>query len=252
MASASAAIALMASSPPVLAAEAAPQHRARASPSGYDVSYPQCGSRLPAGGAFGIVGVTDGLPWSQNPCLATEYAWAAARPRPSFYMNTADPGPVSSHWGFPGPRACADPTSSSDAGCAYDYGWNAAADAFGAASRTASPSAAAGAAWWLDVELANSWNGGAAANAADLEGSVDYLRGVGVASVGVYSTAAQWRQLTAGYRFPGSPAVLSWVAGATSLRGAVRACAAPSSAFTGGPVALAQYPSSAFDADYPC
>ena len=226
--------------------------RVASSPSGYDVSYPQRGGPLPSGGAFGIVGVNDGLPWSRNPCLAGEYAWAAARPHPAFYMNTADPGPISSHWGLPGPRPCADPTSYSDTGCAYDYGWSSASDALGAASQASSPAAARAAAWWLDVELANSWNGTPAANAADLQGAVDYLRFAGVPAVGAYSTASQWRQITGGYKFPSGAAVSSWVAGAGSLKAAVRACSAVSSAFTGGPVALAQYPSGHFDADHPC
>lgn len=41
---------------------------------GYDVSYPQCGGRLPKDLAFGIVGVSDGLAYGQNPCLAQQYA----------------------------------------------------------------------------------------------------------------------------------------------------------------------------------
>src|SRR4051812_16360573 len=43
---------------------------------GYDVSYPQCGSRLPSSPQFGIVGVNNGIVYSPNPCLATQYQWA--------------------------------------------------------------------------------------------------------------------------------------------------------------------------------
>ena len=43
---------------------------------GYDVSYPQCGTTLPASRAFGIVGVNGGLSTKANPCLATQLAWA--------------------------------------------------------------------------------------------------------------------------------------------------------------------------------
>ena len=59
---------------------------------GYDVSFPQCGRSLPRDGSFGIVGVTNGLPWSANPCLATQYKWADSKSSaPSLYMNTANP-----------------------------------------------------------------------------------------------------------------------------------------------------------------
>jgi hypothetical protein len=67
---------LLLSSAPALAASSA----APAGSVGHDVSYPQCtaggGSTVtkgPLSGQFGIVGVTDGLPWSANPCLGTEY-----------------------------------------------------------------------------------------------------------------------------------------------------------------------------------
>ncbi len=63
---------------------------------GYDVSFPQCGKSLPRDGSFGIVGVTSGLPWSANPCLATQYKWADSKASaPSLYVNTANPGPIS-------------------------------------------------------------------------------------------------------------------------------------------------------------
>src|SRR5690349_7115525 len=79
---------------------------------GYDVSYPQCGRSMPAGATFGIVGVTNGLPFSANPCLATEWSWAAARGAPQLYMNTANPAPHSSfYWpssGASDPALCTD------------------------------------------------------------------------------------------------------------------------------------------------
>lgn len=47
-------------------------------PTGYDVSYPQCNQTLPAGQAFGVVAVNEGLGNTTNPCLAAEIAWAQA------------------------------------------------------------------------------------------------------------------------------------------------------------------------------
>jgi len=80
-------------------------------PSGNDVSYPQCGGSLPSSPAFGIVGVNDGLANNLNPCFGpsstypkytqSELYWAAAaptgltvQPKASLYVNTADPGNV--------------------------------------------------------------------------------------------------------------------------------------------------------------
>src|SRR3954452_20233505 len=68
---------------------------------GYDVSHPQCGQTLPAGQAFGVVGVNGGLPTTANPCLASQLPWAgrstgaiAAQPEAQLYVNTANPGEV--------------------------------------------------------------------------------------------------------------------------------------------------------------
>src|SRR5678815_4379912 len=94
-------------------------------------------------------------------------------------MNTANPGPISSHWLVPGPRGCVDSSSYADTGCAYNYGWNAASQAFSGASTAVSRAAATAGAWWLDVETVNSWNGTVAANSAAIDGYVDYLRSAG-------------------------------------------------------------------------
>jgi len=213
---------------------------------GYDVSYPQCPASFPRDGAFGIVGVTNGLPWSANPCLAAEYQWATGRPMaPAFYMNTANPGPVSSHWGLPGPATCGDPSSYSDQGCAYNYGWNAASQAFYVAANAAGSNAAATHAWWLDIETLNSWNGTILANRAAIDGYAGYLASQHVAGVGLYSTASQWEAITGGYNL-GLP---NWLAGMSS-KSASGYCG--TTGFSGGPVVLAQYRSRGFNADYAC
>jgi hypothetical protein len=76
---------------------------------GYDISYPQCGTSFPSSTAFGIVGVNGGgLASDLNPCLGpassytqSELYWAVAtsnggssQPKASLYVNTADPGNV--------------------------------------------------------------------------------------------------------------------------------------------------------------
>jgi hypothetical protein len=245
---------LAASSAPPLSAAAAARHGGNPPQAtatvGYDISYPQCPSSTPRNAAFGIVGVTNGLPWSANPCLRAQWSWAAGRPgAAALYVNTANPGPASSHWRLGGPRPCLDPTSTTDTGCAYDYGWNAASQAFAAANTALPAGAAASHAWWLDVETGNSWNGSTAANTADLQGYLDYLRAQRLPTVGVYSTGYQWGVITGGAQLGAS--VPDWVAGAGSQRQAAAMCAA-SSSFSGGRVTFSQYPSGGFDADYRC
>ena len=224
----------------------------------YDVSYPQCGLGLPGGGSVGIVGVTDGLPWSSNPCFAAEYRWAAAQAQPAqLYMNTANPETASSHWAAragSGPRTCtrANLADRSNTACAYNYGWNSAKDAV-ARARAAIGAAGAGDAWWLDVETGNSWNGRGGANAQDLQGSVDYLRGVRVVGIGFYSTPYQWGIITGGWHPAAGRAGSSgdWIAGAGNA-GQARGWCSPDHSFSGGAVGLVQYAVGDFDGNYVC
>jgi hypothetical protein len=163
---------------------------------GYDVSFPQCSTALPSSPLFGIVGVNDGMAYTPNPCLAREYAWAEASsstttPKVSFYANTADPGPTSSHWpaGQTSPKVCTTPSTLTTS-CSYDYGWNAAANSYSDAVQVAG-SAAASAPWWLDIETANSWTSDPTNNIADIQGALDYLTtaasqgGAGVSQAGI-------------------------------------------------------------------
>lgn len=237
---------------------------------GHDASYPQCGAALPPVGVFGIVGVTGGRAFSANPCLAAQYRWAAARPSSAaVYVNTGNPAPTSSYYwprsGSRDPALCRDATSTTDPGCAYDYGWHAAADALAVADR-ADPSIRR-LTWWLDVEIANSWNGDGISDAASLQGSMDLLRSKGIQEVGLYSTAYQWRTITGGYsasnaagyrkawrasfvpRYPLETAPL-WTATAGDRGAAQAACA---TSFTGAPAQLAQFvDGSGLDADLVC
>ena len=83
-------------------------------------------------------------------------------------------------------------------GCAYNYGWHAAANAM-ATGKKQLGRGVLGHTWWLDVETTNTWNGDGPANTAVLQGMLDYLRSHGVAKVGLYSTAFQWKTITGGY-----------------------------------------------------
>jgi predicted outer membrane repeat protein len=234
--------------------------------SGYDISFPQCGGPFPASPAFGIVGVNGGRVFSPNPCLGTgavmaELAWAGSM-SVQLYANTGNPGPaLSTHWpnGQTSPRACNTATApgADTADCAYDYGWNGAADSYQAAvgayvslglapqGATRTPVADA---WWLDVETSNSWRDDVSLNVAALQGAVAYLQSVGAASVGFYSTAYQWNVITGSTLvFAAAP---SWVAGAMTASQARTSCDAIG--FTGGIVQIAQYTANGFDADLIC
>jgi hypothetical protein len=260
---------LLAASPTTVAA--APPTSTAAKPAGgpntgYDISYPQCGGPFPTNVAFSIVGVNRGIVFSPNPCLGagngpSELAWAGGVTA-QLYANTGNPGPaLSSHWpdGQTAPRECNTPASPErdTVNCAYDYGWNAAADSYQTAVRayislglapagaTTTPQANA---WWLDVETGNSWRSDVTLNVAALQGAVAYLQSAGAASIGFYSTQQQWNQITGGSL--AFAAHQSWLAGATTSKQARTNCGAD--AFTGNVVALAQYFAKGFDADLRC
>lgn len=231
---------------------------------GYDISYPQCGTSLPQVSAFEIVGVNGGKPFGPNPCLGrgdhpSQLAWAGRDAE--FYINTANPGArLSDHWpsGQTSPRPCntADHPGTDTLSCAYDYGWNFAADAYrtalrayvslGWASSDAERTPVANR-WWLDVETGNTWRDWSS-NLAVLHGAVDYLESMGAESVGFYSTELQWFWITGFSRdFVDYPA---WHAGAVTRSDALDACSDP--AFTGGELTLTQYFDSGFDANVAC
>lgn len=233
--------------------------------SGYDISYPQCGQSLPSGQRFGVVGVNGGLANDANSCLSSELAWAAGspgltsppQPAASLYINTADPGPGVADW----PTSGSSPYGACGGGwtkaCAYSYGQTRAGYSYGLVSQV-NPTAASGAPWWLDIETGNSWatsstSGYTGLNIATIQGFVVGLQSSGATGpVGIYSTGSQWLAIT-GLNASSSQTYFAsepdWVAGAGSLKQAQSKCSA---SFTGGHVALVQYPAGSFDGDYAC
>jgi hypothetical protein len=237
---------------------------------GYDISYPQCGSSLPTGQAWGVVGVNGGKATSANPCLSAQLSWAAkssgavtAQPKAQLYLNTANPGEVRDQvttWPKAGSTPYGPCTGGNDSACSWQYGWERAqysvtsffVPAAGSATVDSTP---AHYTWWLDVEIGNTWQSGSSAalarNRATLEGMTAYLSGTG-APVGVYSTASQWRSIAGSvgsgsnvYRLP------SWLAGATSLSNARTSCSKPP-LVAGGSVLMTQYVSGGLDRDVSC
>jgi hypothetical protein len=256
--------AVLALAAPLVAATAGPARAlaltAPAGSVGYDISYPQCAtatSALPTHGAFGVVGVNHGKAFAHNACLKTLFDAMSAHDYPTgLYVNTGNPLAVSSavhrpDSGKSGPAFCTDNADDTDLGCAYDYGWQAAADAVQFAKDSGVPITTR--TWWLDVELANSWSDDPVANAADLQGAADGLHSLGVSDVGIYSNAKNWNAITGGYSTLTAVAYRTewhgtftaklpletlpvWLAGGNSAPG--NSCAA---SFTGAPVRLAQY-----------
>jgi hypothetical protein len=230
---------------------------------GYDVSYPQCSQTLPAGQAFGIVAVDNGLANAFNPCLATEIAWAqtssgtAKLPRTSLYVNTANPGNKVADW----PVSNTDPVTGNhvadpygacsgrdNQACAWQYGWDM-ADQDARASGVSRPGSYR---WWLDVETINSWESSSQNNRADLEGMAALFRHVG-GSAGIYSTIKQWGPITgtvgsgsALYRLP------DWIPGAKTRASAKKNCGlVPLTG--GGKVTVTQWrTSAAVNSDFSC
>jgi hypothetical protein len=233
---ASTAFAVLAPAPAFAASQGKPAPgSSSASPTGADVSWPQCGQRLPSSQAFGIVGVNDGTAGSFSPCIAQEVAWAnatsgaAGQPKLAFYVNTANPYGESGSWWpksdsdkpplgaapyptgvlpvqtvtYPGtttPIGCTTTstgTPSYDSRCAYVYGYVRAEQAVEWTREQLSGVDPAAYRWWLDVETINSWQKDTASNAASLAGAAAYLRQAGL-GVGAYSTTAQWTTIVGG------------------------------------------------------
>jgi hypothetical protein len=256
---------------------------------GIDVSYPQCGDALPGNEAFAIVGVNGGLANTYNPCLAEQFSYAqgltggTGQPVAQTYLNTADPGNIVDDWPSPdylgaygstitpsGNCDFAEGSSSLGAnspGCAYVYGYDMVAGITTPAQTVEGDasyfeSATGGSLGdqpvWLDVETANSWqsgDAGLAMNVAALQGMVDALIDEGATTVGIYSTAYQWGQIT------GSPTGVEagnladlpvWVPGARRESSAATNCL--QTAFTGadGDVVLAQWFGHPYDQNVSC
>lgn len=205
---------------------------------GYDVSWPDCGATAPSNPSFGVVGVSDGTGYSQNPCLAKEAAWF---PSVNLYVNTGWYN-QSVHVNPNYPKVCAP----GDNNClAYNYGYNGGVYAINYAN---SQNVHANA-WWLDVETSNTWNSDVAQNQNSLQGEYDALLANGVSTVGIYSTTAQWQSVTGGWRnnWP-SWGATTW----TTAAGALTYCTGHQ--FTGGPSYFMQYrpKSSKLDRDVAC
>ncbi len=245
-------------------------------PIGYDISWPQCGKRLPTNQAFGIVGVNGGLANNTNPCLSTQLTWAnrsiggANQPLIQLYVNTANPGGLgTASWpvnnidpaGNMSPNPFAQCDNSDSLACAWQYGWNRAVEdnlqRFVPSATTAGVNTSASAyTWWLDVETENTWKSGSAfamqSNVAVLEGMTAYFKQLG-AKVGLYSTGLQWSQIV-GSAVSGTSnlnGLPNWRPSGASLNNAKANCSVePLTA--GGIISLTQFVIKGLDNNYSC
>ncbi len=245
---------------------------------GYDISYPQCGSRLPTDHYFGIVGVNGGNAAKENPCLAEQLAWAnqakvgSNQSKYQVYVNTANPGevidqitswpttPLDSNGDLPSNPYGSDCDGSNSAACSWLYGWNRSIYTEGifkkaAASKSLSTDTSQYV-WWLDVETMNTWQSvGSSAlirNTAALEGFAKYYQSK-QATVGLYSTGYQWGVITGNtVGFGGNlNGLANWRPSGASLSNAIANCSVkPLTA--GGFISLTQYVKKNLDHNHSC
>jgi hypothetical protein len=192
-----------------------------------DVSWPNCGSSPSTYFHEGIIGVTGGLDFRVNRCLAGETTWFEHY---ALYMNTGYPGMAYGEKYISSPRHC---TATNKQCLAYNYGFAAAEYGLHQAARSGAYSDL----WWLDVETDNSWTTNKSVNKAVLEGAIAAIeQNSFLGEVGVYSTPNQWKAITGGWQ-NGLPAWLG--TGLASQRGAASDCSMR--AFNGGSIWLSQY-----------
>lgn len=218
---------------------------------GYDisfntVSYPSTNFN------FAIIGVTRGKAFRYNTRLISEFSWAhiGSATAPTLYMNLNAPygSTVAGH--ISAPKSCpARPVGSSATNTeptvceGYNYGYNAAKDAFAFAKNSGASSRL----WWLDIEEANSWSTTTTVNDATIQGAIDYLNSQGV-RVGIYSMGYMWKNIAGSDFIPTQ--VLdgqemktpTWVPiGITNQVGAINACVTKKNFIPNNPIWLVQY-----------
>lgn len=231
-------------------------HRAQAAPlNGHDISWPQCPTAVggfglplpPASSQFVVIGLTKGLPFTENPCLASQVAWARTNGKPAqAYTMAAFPTPAQlSTYRTQGPWA-----SGTRAGQLSNVGYAEARFAVASLTRAGFAPRVV----WIDVEPrpAQPWPTATALQQREnrylIEGLMRGLRDAGF-SYGVYSFAAGWASITGSWRLSGVPV---WAtAGRLDFPSeALDLCRKAS--FSGGRVYLSQWYDDVRDYDLTC
>jgi hypothetical protein len=226
-----------------------------ATTSGYDVSWPQC--PVSAGGyglpmpptstPFVVVGLTRGLPFTENPCAADQVGWVKAHGRPAHAYTMA---------GFPTPsqlrtyRSKGPWSSSTRAGQLSNVGYSEARFAVAELHRVGFPPPVV----WIDVEPrpAQPWPTSTARQQREnryvVEGLMRGLRDAGF-SYGLYSYLSGWQSITGSWQLPGVPvwATAGRLDYPTEARDRCR-----QASFSGGRVHLSQWYDDTRDYDLMC
>ncbi|WP_377959667.1 FG-GAP-like repeat-containing protein [Arthrobacter flavus] len=222
---------------------------------GHDISWPQCPSAVggfglplpPASTQFVVVGLTKGLPFTENPCLASQVAWTKTNNKPTHgYTMAGYPTATQlSTYGSRGPWG-----SNTRAGRLSNVGYSEARFAVASMNRIGFRPPVV----WIDVEPrpAQPWPASTTAQQRDnrliIEGLMRGLRDAGF-SYGLYSYTSGWAEITGSWWLPGVPV---W---ATAGRldyptEALDRCWQPS--FSGGRVYLSQWYDDTRDYDLTC
>lgn len=222
---------------------------------GHDISWPQCSTAQggfslpmpPTSTQFVIIGLTRGLPFTENPCLASQVNWTKTNNKKAHgYAMAGYPTAAQlSTYGSRGPW-----TSNTRAGRLSNVGYSEAQYAVASMNRIGFRPPVV----WIDVEPrpAQPWPTSTAAQQRDnrliIEGLMRGLRDAGF-SYGLYSYAAGWTGITGSWRLPGVP-VWATAGRLDYPNEALDRCRQPS--FSGGRVYISQWYDETRDYDLTC
>jgi hypothetical protein len=222
---------------------------------GNDISWPQCpttqggyGQPMPSASTqFVVVGLTHGLPFTENPCVASQLQWVRdhATPAHAYTMAGFPTAAQLSTYATRGPWS-----STTRAGRLSNVGYAEASYAAATLDRIG---------WrppvvWIDVEPrpAQPWPSTTRSQRIEnryvVEGLMRGLRDQGYA-YGLYSNASGWQAITGSWLLPGVPV---WATAGTLdyPNEALDRCTQPS--FSGGRVYLSQWWNTTTDFDRTC
>lgn len=213
---------------------------------GYDASYPQCDDTHPPVSAdFAIIGVNAGKGFTRSGCLGQQWRGARPRERRAVYLNSGYNPDNAKFVGDDCRHRASLTSAASPERTAYAIGCQEGVQSFAVMGQEAVSRPLL---CWIDVERVNSWDEqDLDLNRFALQGLFDLVHDRGC-RVGVYSTYAEWEEITG-----------NWIT--ASVEGDWVALARPDEAcggrgFTGGPVWLVQelalWDGADYDSDWAC